>query len=104
MEKQGQQTTHTSGGGGGDEISLRPLQLPDIGDFMLWATDPDVARLLLVEALHEAQRRPGLHGWHCPNSPLPPGHLPQWQAGWAVSVTLNEAGMEACQGELSYAL
>ncbi|KAI3421634.1 uncharacterized protein J3R85_011984 [Psidium guajava] len=42
MEEQVQRTSHASGGGG--VISLCPPQLSDVDDFMVWATDPDVAR------------------------------------------------------------
>ncbi|KAF8016763.1 hypothetical protein BT93_H2096 [Corymbia citriodora subsp. variegata] len=104
MEEQEQQTTDTSGAGAGGKISLRPLQLSDVDDFMVWATDPEVARFCRWEPY--TSRNDALA--YIAGTALP---HPYYRAicldGRPVGslyVTRNEDRMEACRGELSYAL
>lgn len=91
---------------GGDEfsdISLRPLDLSDIDDFMVWATDAEVARFCSWEpysnkedALNYIKNSVLPHPWFraiCLNN-RPIG---------AVSVTKN-SGSDICRGELGYVL
>ncbi|KAG6757453.1 hypothetical protein POTOM_037765 [Populus tomentosa] len=91
---------------GGDEfsdISLRPLDLSDIDDFMVWATDAEVARFCTWEpysnkedALNYIKNFVLPHPWFravCLNN-RPIG---------AVSVTKN-SGSDIGRGELGYVL
>ncbi|KAG5236578.1 hypothetical protein OIU77_014475 [Salix suchowensis] len=91
---------------GGDEfsdITLRPLDLSDIDDFMVWATDAKVSRFCSWEpysnkedALNYIKNSVLPHPWFkavCLNK-RPIG---------AVSVTKN-SGNDICRGELGYVL
>ncbi|XP_010026944.2 uncharacterized N-acetyltransferase p20 [Eucalyptus grandis] len=104
MEEQKQKTAPTSGGSGGGKISLRPLQLSDVDDFMVWATDPEVARFCRWEPY--TSRDDGLA--YIAGSALPHPYFRaiclDGRPVGCLSVTRNEDRMEACRGELSYAL
>ncbi|KAI3441975.1 N-acetyltransferase domain-containing protein [Psidium guajava] len=103
MEKREQQTTHMSGGSGGN-ISLRPLQLSDVDDFMVWASDPDVARFCRFEPYTSRDDALAyIAGTVLPHPYFQAICLDGRPVG-QVSVTRNEARMEACRGELGYAL
>lgn len=104
MEEQERQTPHASGGSGGGEISLRPLQLSDVEDFMVWASDPEVARLCRWEPyMSRDDALAYIAGTVLPHPYFQAICLDGRPVG-ALSVTRNEDPMEACRGELSYAL
>ncbi|KAJ8747451.1 hypothetical protein K2173_008748 [Erythroxylum novogranatense] len=85
------------------DLSLRPLDVSDIDDFMVWATDPKVANFCSWEPC--TSKEDGMnyinntvqdHPWFkaiCLNN-RPIG---------AISVTKN-SGCDACRGELGYVL
>ncbi|XP_030543431.1 uncharacterized N-acetyltransferase p20-like [Rhodamnia argentea] len=102
MEEQVQQTAHASGGGG--VISLRPLQLSDVDDFMVWAADPDVARFCRWEPYTSRDDALAfIAGTVLPHPYFRAICLDGRPVG-AVSVTRNEAASDACRGELGYVL
>ncbi|KAF3457117.1 hypothetical protein FNV43_RR01774 [Rhamnella rubrinervis] len=84
-------------------VSLRPLELSDIDDFMVWATDHKVARFCTWEpygskedAMNFIKDKVIPHPWFmaiCLN------HQPIG----AISVTSN-SGNDKCRGELGYVL
>uniref|UniRef100_A0A6P3Z124 uncharacterized protein LOC107407063 n=1 Tax=Ziziphus jujuba TaxID=326968 RepID=A0A6P3Z124_ZIZJJ len=84
-------------------ISLRPLQLSDIDDFMVWATDHKVARFCTWEPYNSKEEAINFikdkvipHPWFraiCIDD-RPIG---------AISVTAN-SGTDKCRGELGYVL
>ncbi|XP_030456676.1 uncharacterized protein LOC115677630 [Syzygium oleosum] len=105
MEEQEQQTPHTSGcGGGGGVISLRPLQLSDVDDFMVWASDPDVAHFCRFEPYTSRDDALAYIAGTVLPHPYFRAICVDGRAVGQVSVTRNEAGSEACRGELGYAL
>ncbi|KAF7847508.1 hypothetical protein BT93_L2893 [Corymbia citriodora subsp. variegata] len=104
MEEQEQQTTDTSDGGAGGKISLRPLQLSDVDDFMVWATDPEVARFCRWEPYTSRDDALAyIAGTALPHPYYRAICLDGRPVG-SLYVTRNEDRMEACRGELSYAL
>ncbi|KAK4587341.1 hypothetical protein RGQ29_024163 [Quercus rubra] len=93
-------------GGGNEftgEITLRPLELSDIDDFMVWATDEKVTRFCSWEpytnkedAINFINTKVIPHPWFraiCLNG----------QPIGAISVTKN-SGNDKCRGELGYVL
>lgn len=92
-----------TGGNEFTEITLRPLDLSDIDDFMVWATDDKVTRFCTWEpytskedAIHFINNKVLPHPWFraiCLNG-RPIG---------AISVTKN-SGNDECRGELGYVL
>ncbi|KAI6693262.1 hypothetical protein NL676_020972 [Syzygium grande] len=103
MEEQEQQTTHNSGGCSGG-VSLRPLQLSDVDDFMVWASDPDAAQFCRWEPYTSHNDALAyIAGTVLPHPYFRAICIDGRPVG-QVSVTRNEAGSEACRGELGYAL
>ncbi|XP_023527199.1 uncharacterized protein LOC111790509 [Cucurbita pepo subsp. pepo] len=86
------------------EITLRPLDLTDIDDFMVWASDEKAARSCswepyqdISDAIKYINDQVLSHPWHraiCVDG-RPVG---------AISVTANEAARDRCRGELGYVL
>ncbi|XP_048135447.1 uncharacterized N-acetyltransferase p20-like isoform X2 [Rhodamnia argentea] len=105
MEEQVQQTAHASGGGGGGGvISLRPLQLSDVDDFMVWAADPDVARFCRWEPYTSRDDALAFIAGTVLPHPYYQAICLDGRPVGAVWVTRNEAASDACRGELGYAL
>ena len=84
-------------------ISLRPLELSDIDDFMVWATDHKVARFCTWEpysskedAMNFIKDKVIPHPWF---RAICLDHRPIG----AISVTAN-SGTDKCRGELGYVL
>ncbi|KAF8016765.1 hypothetical protein BT93_H2098 [Corymbia citriodora subsp. variegata] len=102
MEEQKQQTAHTSGGAGA--ISLRPMQLSDVDDFMVWANDPDIARFCTWEPYTSRDDALAyIAGTILPHPYYRAICLDGRPVG-SLSVTRNEAASDACRGELGYVL
>ncbi|XP_022980780.1 uncharacterized protein LOC111480066 [Cucurbita maxima] len=86
------------------EITLRPLDLTDIDDFMAWASDEKAARSCSwepyqdkLDAIKYINDQVLSHPWYraiCVDG-RPVG---------AISVTANEAARDRCRGELGYVL
>ncbi|KAK3417502.1 hypothetical protein EUGRSUZ_H03446 [Eucalyptus grandis] len=104
MEVHDRQIAPASGGSSGGVISLRPLQLSDVDDFMVWATDPDVARFCRWEPY--TSRDDALA--YIAGTVLPhPYHRAICLDGrpvGVVAVERNEVARDACRGELGYVL
>ncbi|CAN1129185.1 Uncharacterized N-acetyltransferase p20 [Linum perenne] len=86
-----------------NEISLRPLKVSDIDDFMVWTTDDKVARFCTWEPY--TSKEDGLN--YIKNTVIP---HPWFKAICingrpigAISVSKNSGG-DACRGELGYVL
>lgn len=104
MEEQEQQTNLTSVASSRPVISLRPLQLSDIDDFMVWATDPDAARFCRWEPYKSRDDALAyITGTVLPHPYFRAICLDGRPVG-AVSVTRNEAASDTCRGELGYVL
>ncbi|XP_030456666.1 uncharacterized protein LOC115677622 [Syzygium oleosum] len=108
MDEQEQHTIPASGGGSGSGsgggVSLRPLQLSDVDDFMVWASDPDVARFCRWEPYTSRDDALAyIAGTVLPHPYFMAICLDGRPVG-AVTVTRNEAASEACRGELGYVL
>ncbi|XP_030445478.1 uncharacterized protein LOC115668112 [Syzygium oleosum] len=106
MEEQEQHTIPASGSGSGSGggVSLRPLQLSDVDDFMVWASDPDVARWCRWEPYTSRDDALAyIAGTVLPHPYFMAICLDGRPVG-QVSVTRNEAASEACRGELGYAM
>ncbi|KAF7847509.1 hypothetical protein BT93_L2894 [Corymbia citriodora subsp. variegata] len=103
-QEQEQQTSRTSGGSTGGVISLRPLTLSDVDDFMAWAGDPDVARFCRFEPyVSRDDALTYIAGTVLPH-PYFRAICVDGRPVGQVSVTRNEAPADAHRGELGYAL
>lgn len=87
-----------------DEITLRPIELTDVDDFMEWATDEKVSQFCTWdtytckdEALDYINNNAILHPWLrviCTKN----------RAIGAISVTPNSGYLDSCRAELGYVL
>ncbi|KAI6693258.1 hypothetical protein NL676_020968 [Syzygium grande] len=100
MEEQEQHTIPASGGGSGSggRVSLRPLQLSDVDDFMVWASDPDVARWCRWEPYTSRDDALAYIAGTVLPHPYYRAICVDGRPVGQVSVTRNETASEACRG------
>ncbi|KAK3417500.1 hypothetical protein EUGRSUZ_H03444 [Eucalyptus grandis] len=104
MEEQEQQSPRTSSGSGGSIISLRPLKLSDVDDFMAWAGDPDVAHFCRFEPYTSREAALAYIAGTVLPHPYFRAICVDGRPVGQVSVTRNKSPADACRGELGYAL
>ncbi|OMO85661.1 hypothetical protein COLO4_21502 [Corchorus olitorius] len=69
------------------EITLRPYELSDIDEFLEWANDEEVIRLIKqIESLHLKRRCIVLFQGNCDAPSMLPSHMLGWSSDWVHSI------------------